>query len=150
MRIYALITFCVALLSMGEIMRSYPKGDFVSPVNREIQLSGTFGELRTNHFHAGLDIKSLNKTAGDPVYAAANGYISKIKIDEYGYGNAIYIDHPDGYTSLYAHLDHFTDDIQAYVKEQQYLQKSFEVELKPGPDKFPVSQMQQIGYMGNT
>lgn len=150
MKIYAFITLCIALLSMVEIYGSYPKGDFVSPVNRVIKLSGTFGELRTNHFHAGLDIKSLHQTSGDSVYAAGSGYISRINIDASGYGNAIYINHPDGYTTLYAHLDHFTDDIQDYVKEQQYLQKSFEVDLNPGPQKFPVTQMQQIGYMGNT
>ncbi|MEO7926483.1 MAG: M23 family metallopeptidase [Saprospiraceae bacterium] len=138
------------LPSSMEVNHTYPKGDFVSPVRREIKLSGTFGELRTNHFHAGLDIRSLNKTIGDSIYAASGGYISRIKIDEYGYGNAIFIDHPDGYTTLYGHLDHFTDEIQQYVKEQQYLQQSFEVDLNPGPDKFPVSQMQQIGFMGNT
>lgn len=135
---------------MVEIIGSYPKGDFVSPVNRDLRLSGTFGELRTNHFHGGLDIKSLHQRSGDPVYAAAEGYISRIKIDEFGYGNMLQIDHPDGFTTLYGHLDHFTDEIQDYIKEQQYLQKSFEVELNPGPDKFPVKQMQQIGYMGNT
>ncbi|MEP6793399.1 MAG: M23 family metallopeptidase, partial [Saprospiraceae bacterium] len=124
MKIYAFITLCIALLSMVEIIGTYPKGDFVSPVNRDIKLSGTFGELRTNHFHAGLDIKSLHQTSGDPVYAAADGHISRIKIDEFGYGNALYIDHPDGFTTLYAHLDHFTDEIQNYIKEQQYLQKS--------------------------
>ncbi|MGB4848466.1 MAG: M23 family metallopeptidase [Saprospiraceae bacterium] len=150
MKIYAFITLCIALLSMVEIIGSYPKGDFMSPVNRDIKLSGTFGELRTNHFHAGLDIKSLHQTSGDPVYAAADGHISRIKIDEFGYGNAIYIDHSDGFTTLYAHLDHFTDEIQDYIKEQQYLQKSFEVDLNPGPDKFPIVQMQQLGYMGNT
>ncbi len=150
MKIYAFFTLCITLLSMVEIIGTYPQGDFVSPVNRDIKLSGTFGELRTNHFHAGLDIKSLHQTSGDPVYAAADGHISRIKIDEFGYGNALYIDHPDGFTTLYGHLDHFTDEIQEYIKEQQYLQKSFEVDLNPGPNKFPIKQMQQIGYMGNT
>jgi len=150
MKIYALITVCIALLSMAEMVGNYPKGDFVSPVNREIKLSGTFGELRTNHFHAGLDIKSLHEVCGDFVYAAADGYISRIKIDEYGYGNAIYIDHVNGFTTLYAHLDRFTYEIENYIKEQQYMQKSFEVDLYPGPLKFTVTQMQQIGFMGNT
>ncbi len=150
MKIYALITVCIAFLSMTEMIGNYPKGDFVSPVNREIKLSGTFGELRSNHFHAGLDIKSLNQVSGDPVFAAADGYISRIKIDEYGYGNAIYIDHFNGFTTLYAHLDRLSYEIENYVKEQQYMQKSFEVDLYPGPFKFPVTQMEQIGFMGNT
>lgn len=161
MKIYALILVCIAFLSMGEmtsnyppylgeIINKYPKGDFISPVNRELKLAGTFGELRTNHFHAGLDIKSSRQVSGDPVYAAADGYVSRIKIDEFGYGNAIFIDHVNGYTTLYAHLDRFSYEIENYVKEQQYLQKSFEVDLYPGPFAIPVSQMEHIGYMGNT
>ncbi len=150
MKIYALIILCICLLSMAEFTGIYPKGDFVSPVNHELKLSGTFGEIRPNHFHAGLDIRSLHQAIGDPIYAAGDGYISRIKIDEFGYGNAIYITHPNGYTTLYGHLDHFMSEIQAYVKEQQYLQKSFEVDLNPGPSKFPVTQMQQIAVMGNS
>jgi murein DD-endopeptidase MepM/ murein hydrolase activator NlpD len=150
MKIYAFITICIAFLSMTEMAIKYPAGDFVSPINREIKLSGTFGELRTNHFHAGLDIKSLHQVIGDPIYSAGDGYISRIKVDEFGYGNAIFIDHLNGYTSLYGHLDRFYGEIESYVKEQQYLQKSFEVDLYPGPFKFPVTRMEQIGYMGNT
>jgi murein DD-endopeptidase MepM/ murein hydrolase activator NlpD len=114
-----------------------------------MRLSGTFGELRSNHFHAGLDIKSLNQSVGDPIYAAAEGYISRIRIDAFGYGNSVYIDHPNGFTSLYAHLHNFTPEIEAYVREQQYMLKSFEVDLYPG-QRFPVNKSQQIGYMGNT
>ncbi len=149
MKIYGLIILCLALLSMAEFAGKYPKGDFVSPVNRQMKLSGTFGELRTNHFHAGLDVKSLHQVSGDPIYAAGGGYISRIKIDEFGYGNALYIEHPNGFTSLYGHLDKFIPEIENYVKEQQYLLKSFEVDLYPG-HRFPITQSQHIGYMGNT
>lgn len=134
---------------MAGLASKYPKGDFVSPVNRQIKLSGTFGELRTNHFHAGLDIKSLNQVSGDAIYAAAGGFISRIKVDDYGYGNALYIEHPNGFTSLYGHLEKFTPEIEAYVKEQQYLLKSFEVDLYPG-HRFPVKQSQHVAYMGST
>lgn len=139
----------VLLLSMVEYTGRYPKEDFVSPVNRQIRLSGTFGELRTNHFHAGLDIKSLYQVSGDPIFAAASGFISRIKVDAYGYGNSISIDHPNGFTTHYAHLEKFAPEIQEYVREQQYLLKSFAVDLYPG-HRFPVAQLQQIGLMGNT
>ncbi|MEO5905338.1 MAG: M23 family metallopeptidase [Saprospiraceae bacterium] len=149
MRIYAFITLCIVLLSMAEFAGRYPQNEFVSPVNRPMKLSGTFGELRTNHFHAGLDIRSLNQTIGDPIYAASEGHISRIKVNAFGYGNTLYIDHPNGFTSLYAHLDRFTPEIENYVKEQQYMLKSFEVDLYPG-DRFPVAQLQHVAYMGNT
>src|SRR5688500_20141625 len=79
MKIFGLIIFWAALLSMVAFAYKYPKGEFVSPVNRQMRLSGTFGELRTNHFHAGLDIKSLYQVSGDPIYATGEGYISRIK-----------------------------------------------------------------------
>lgn len=148
-KIYGLIIFCVALLSMLGYTYKYPKGEFVSPVNREMRLSGTFGELRTNHFHAGLDIKSLYQVSGDPIYATGGGYISRIRVDEFGYGNSLFIEHPNGFTSVYAHLDKFIPEIENYVKEQQYMLKSFEVDLYPG-HRFPVTQAQLVAYMGNT
>lgn len=122
----------------------------MSPVNRDFTLSGTFGELRTNHFHAGLDIKSKNGVIGDTVYAAAGGYISRIQVDAFGYGNAIFIDHPNGFTTVYGHLDRFAPLYQQYVREQQYKQEQFEVDLYPAPFQFPVSQLQEIGILGNT
>ena len=149
LKIYGMIILGGALLSMVGYAAKYPKGEFISPVNRQMRLSGTFGELRTNHFHAGLDIKSLYQVSGDPIYATGGGYISRIRVDEFGYGNSIYIDHPNGYTSVYAHLDKFVPEIENYVKEQQYMLKSFEVDLYPG-HRFPVTQSQLIAYMGNT
>ena len=150
MKIYFLITACIVLLSMVEITDSTPIGEFSSPVNRDFKLSGTFGELRTNHFHAGLDIKSSNGIPGDPVYASYDGYISRIKVEENGYGNVLYIDHPNGFTTVYAHLDRFAPEIEQYVKAAQYKAESFEIDLLPTRLQFPVTQNQQIGFMGNT
>lgn len=130
--------------------KSYPVNYFQSPVSHTLLLSGTFGELRPNHFHAGIDIKSSKGVPGDPVFASADGYISRIKVDESGYGNSIYISHPNGYTTVYAHLDRFTPEVAAYIKTQQYARQSFEVDLNPGFDQFPVGQGDQIGVMGNT
>jgi hypothetical protein len=94
-------------------------------------LSGTFGELRSNHFHAGLDIKSARGIIGDTVYAAGVGYISRIQVNAFGYGNVIFIDHPNGFTTVYGHLDRFAPMFQQYVKDEQYRQQQFEVDLLP-------------------
>ena len=120
------------------------------PVNRTVQLSGTFGELRTNHFHAGLDIKSKDGSIGEQLYAAAPGFISRISVSGGGYGNALYIDHPNGYTSVYAHLDHFPTDVQAYVKTMQYAQERFAVDLYPKPNQFVYDKGETIGHLGNS
>ncbi|MEO1262086.1 MAG: M23 family metallopeptidase [Bacteroidota bacterium] len=129
---------------------NYPVDYFQAPVSHTILLSGTFGELRPNHFHAGIDIKSSKGVAGDPVYAAADGYVSRIKVDESGYGNAVYINHPNGYTTVYAHLDRFTDALADYVKNLQYEKESFEVDLNPGYGEFKLERGEQIGIMGNS
>ncbi len=150
MKYVLLVLVSLFLLSMAEYAGRYPINTFYSPVQREIRLSGTFGELRSNHFHAGLDIKSSSGMSGDPVYAALDGYISRIKVEESGYGNVLYIDHPNGFTTVYAHLDRFMPEIDAYVKREQYSARSFEVDLVPPKERFPVRQSQQIAYMGNT
>lgn len=154
-RIFSMVVLTLLMLSFNEpkdppIEENYPADYFRSPVSHGILLSGTFGELRPNHFHAGIDIKSSKGVAGDPILSAALGYISRISVDASGYGNTLYVNHPIGYTTVYAHLDRFSPEIAAYVEEQQYAQQSFEVDLLPNPDKFPVQQGQQIGIMGNT
>lgn len=128
----------------------YPQGLFQWPVRHGIRLSGTFGELRPNHFHAGLDIRSANQRTGDPLYAAAEGYVARIKVEESGYGRALYIAHPSGYTTVYAHMDRFTEELEGYVKHEQYRQQCFEVDLYPRPYLFTFRQGQYIGNMGNT
>ena len=128
----------------------YPVDYFHAPVSHTLLLSGTFGELRPNHFHAGIDIKSSKGVAGDPVFATADGYVSRIKVDESGYGNAVYVNHPNGFTTVYAHLDHFSDALAAYVKKLQYDKESFEVDLNPGFGEFQVLQGGQLGVMGNS
>ncbi|MEZ4951977.1 MAG: M23 family metallopeptidase [Saprospiraceae bacterium] len=128
----------------------YPVDYFRAPVSHTLLLSGTFGELRPNHFHAGIDIKSSKGVAGDPVFATADGYVSRIKVDESGYGNAVYINHPNGYTTVYAHLDRFSNALADYVKNLQYQKESFEVDLNPEQGEFQVLQGDQLGIMGNS
>ena len=112
-------------------------------------LSATFGELRPNHIHAGLDIKTQG-VEGKKVYAIADGYVSRIGVSPYGYGYVLYITHYDGFTSVYAHLQRFSGEIAKYVKEYQYKQKKFPAQIYPDKDKFPVKRGDLIGYSGNS
>ena len=137
----------LVVLASQVIFAQYPKEYFRSPLDIPINLSGTFGELRPNHFHSGLDIRT-NNIEGLPVYASADGIIIRIKVSAFGYGKALYIAHPNGYTTVYGHLQKFSDKIEAYVKEQQYRQKSYEVELYPSTLK--VTQSEIIALSGNS
>ncbi|MEL1254900.1 M23 family metallopeptidase [Flavobacterium sp. DGU38] len=127
----------------------YPKDYFRSPLDIPMQLSGNFGELRPNHFHAGFDLKT-NQREGLNVYAVADGYVSRIKISTFGNGKCIYITHPNGYTSVYGHLQAATGPIQEYIHKTHYDAKSFEIEMFPKPDELPVTKGQIIALSGNT
>ncbi len=123
--------------------------EFDSPLRIPLLLSGNYGELRSTHFHAGLDLKTQAKI-GQPVYSVEEGYISRIKIQSGGYGHSIYITHPGGYKTVYGHLDRFNQDIEAYVKQAQYKLRKFEVNLYPPKDKFNLKKGQQFAFSGNT
>ena len=127
----------------------YPKDYFSPPLDIPMQLSGNFGELRPNHFHAGFDLKT-NQREGLNVYAVADGYVSRIKISTFGNGKCIYITHPNGYTSVYGHLQTPVGAIQDYVLKTHYQEKSFEIEIFLKPDELPVTKGQIIGLSGNT
>ncbi len=127
----------------------YPQDYFASPLDGETILAGTFGELRSNHFHSGLDIKTKQRE-GLKVYAAASGYVSRIKIAHFGYGKALYITHPNGYTTVYAHLQRFSDKIESFIKKKQYDQESFEVEVFPSNNELILTKGEVIAYSGNT
>ncbi|MFI5135272.1 MAG: M23 family metallopeptidase, partial [Chitinophagales bacterium] len=122
---------------------------FRNPLDIPIHLAANFGEIRADHYHTGYDIRTNEKT-GLPVHAAADGYVSRIKVSPYGYGNALYITHANGYMTVYGHLDHFNDAIGKFVKEQQYAKQSYEVELFPDASKFPVKEGDIIAYSGNS
>ena len=143
----SLLVLLALTVSMGAIAQTYPK--YGKPVDIPIQLSATFGELRPNHLHAGLDIKTQG-VEGKKVYAVADGYVSRIGVSPYGYGNVLYITHYDGYTSVYAHLQRFKGDIAKYVKQNQYKNKKYTSQLYPEKDKFPVKKGDLIGISGNS
>jgi hypothetical protein len=141
----------VFLVAFKNGEKTYPTTDFRSPIDFPIKISGTFAELRPNHFHGGLDIKpSKRNKQGDAIIAIGEGYISRILISAHGYGNALYVTHPNGYTSVYAHLQKFTPRITEYAKNRQYANQSFEFDEMLDPAEFPVSKGDQIAHLGNT
>jgi murein DD-endopeptidase MepM/ murein hydrolase activator NlpD len=147
-RIYLtlLFLFPFSLIQADNLPQNY----FSWPVKHKVRLSGTFGELRTNHFHGGLDIKSEHGVTGDDLYSAGDGYISKISVQPNGYGNALYIQHPNGFTTVYGHLKSFSEEIETFVKEQQYQDERFSQTIELSEDEFPVKSGTFIGKMGNT
>ena len=122
---------------------------FGLPFDFPMLLSANFGELRPNHFHGGLDIKTQGVT-GKPVHVVADGYVSRISVSPTGYGNALYVTHPNGYTSVYGHLESFAPEIARYVREEQYRQESFAVNLTPDSTLFRYREGDVIALSGNT
>lgn len=146
-----LLISSIFLLAFKTEKTNYPQNVFRAPINFPILLSGTFAELRPNHFHGGLDIKpSKRGKQGDAIVAIADGYVSRIRSSAYGYGNAIYVTHENGYTSVYAHLQKFTSNLADFVKLKQYEIESFELDTNLNPEQFPVKKGEQIGYLGTT
>ena len=124
--------------------------NFIAPIDYELKLAGSFAELRTNHFHSGIDIKSKDGTGGENILAAESGFISRIKIQSGGYGRALYMDHPNGYTTVYAHMDKFDPRLDQYVEDIQISVEHFEVDIYLPPGKFTFEQGEVIGTLGNT
>lgn len=129
--------------------QDYPKDYFAPPLDIPLDVSGSFGELRSNHFHSGLDLKTQGNE-GLPVYASADGFVSRIKISTWGYGKAIYVTHPNGYTTVYAHLQKGNGKIEAYINQQHYKEQEYEIELFLKPSELPVTQGEVIAFSGNS
>ncbi|MEH6407762.1 MAG: M23 family metallopeptidase [Leeuwenhoekiella sp.] len=146
-RIPLLLFLLFSILSKAQA--PLPVGDFANPLKIPLVLAGNFGELRSNHFHSGLDIKTQQHT-GLEVLASASGTVSRIKIERYGYGKALYIEHPNGYTTVYGHLSKFSPEIEAYVKAKQYEKESYAIELFPKAGEITVDQGEVVAYSGNT
>ncbi|MFN8242606.1 MAG: M23 family metallopeptidase [Ferruginibacter sp.] len=127
----------------------YPQQYFGWPLQTAPGIAANFGELRPNHYHMGLDCRT-DKKQNIPVLAAADGYIARVKIEPYGFGRCIYIFHPNGFTTLYAHLNDFEPALEKYITEQQYKLKSWRVLIDIPANLFPVKKGQLIAYSGNT
>ena len=137
--------FIVLIISVFSIKAQQLRQPFEFP----ILLSGNFGELRNNHFHSGIDFKTQG-VEGKAVHAVQDGYISRISVSPGGYGNALYLTHPNGITTVYGHLQRFIPSIAQYVKEKQYEQENFNVNLSLTPEEFPFHEGEIIAYSGNT
>lgn len=128
---------------------NYPANYFRYPLDIPVKLNANFGEMRPNHFHMGLDLFT-ERRENLPVYAAAEGYIAKIKIDPKGFGNAIYLNHPNGFTTLYAHMNTFPPQVLGAIMEGQYANEQWNGDVEFAAYRFPVKKGQFIGYSGNT
>ncbi len=148
MKLKFIYIFFIFYFNFSVLGQNYPQ-NFGLPVDISILLAGNFGELRPNHFHAGLDIKTQGKQ-GLNIYSIEDGVISRIKVSTMGYGKVLYISHPNGYTSVYAHLQKFAPEIEKYVKKQQYEKKSYEIELFPKASDFSIKKGDIIALSGNT
>jgi peptidase M23B len=148
MKLKFIYIFFIFYFNFSVLGQNYPQ-NFGLPVDISILLAGNFGELRPNHFHAGLDIKTQGKQ-GLNIYSIEDGVISRIKVSTTGYGKVLYISHPNGYTSVYAHLQKFAPEIEKYVKKQQYEKKSYEIELFPKDSDFSIKKGDIIALSGNT
>src|SRR5688572_14588186 len=133
-------------------VKGFPDGEkYLYPINpgQPGSLAGTMGELRSTHFHSGIDIRT-NNLIGFPVLASKSGFISRITVSPSGYGNVLYITHPDGNTSLYAHLDRFKGAIANYILKEQYKDQTANVDLFFTPDQFSVKRGDTVAISGNS
>ncbi len=145
--------YCCFILCLLTILvngqEKYPQNAFRPPLDIPIILAGTFGELRSNHFHAGIDIKTQQRE-GLPVFGIGDGTITRIKVSLWGYGKVLYMAHPNGYTSVYGHLQKFSPKIEAYIKKLQYKKRSYEVEVFPDYGELKIEKGELLAYSGNT
>ncbi|MEY4875104.1 MAG: hypothetical protein RL708_253, partial [Bacteroidota bacterium] len=128
---------------------NYPKGYFHFPLTNEILLAGNFGELRPNHFHSGWDIKT-NNIEGYPIHAAQLGFVSRIKLSKNGYGLAVYVTHPNGFTTVYAHLSKLNSNLNLYLKTEQLKQNKNEVDFNLKPNLLKIGNDEIVAYSGNS
>ncbi|MDA9127071.1 M23 family metallopeptidase [Flavobacteriaceae bacterium] len=128
---------------------NFPKNYFSNPLDIELILNGNFGESRPSHFHSGIDFKTQFKE-GLNVFSSAKGYVSRISIKHGGFGKALYINHPNGYTTVYAHLKNFNKKIEDYIKKIQYNKKSYQIEHYFKKDVIKILKNENIGKSGNT
>ncbi|HEY3388762.1 MAG TPA: M23 family metallopeptidase, partial [Prolixibacteraceae bacterium] len=150
MRVFlSILVLIICPLSELSAQDTSGNDSFTSPLKPPHFFSGDFGELRLNHFHSGLDYRTGGQT-GLPVFAVKEGYVSRIGISSTGYGNALYLNHPDGTTSVYGHLERFQPKIQEYVKDKQYDRESFQVNITLSPGEFHIKKGEIIAWTGNS
>lgn len=146
-----LLLFSIILFSGDTLFAQSESSNnaFIMPITGTLGMTGSFGEIRVDHFHSGVDLRTENKI-GKEVRSTNDGYVSRIKVSPVGYGKSIFIDHPNGLTSGYGHLDRYADQINSYVQKIQYQQKSFDVDIFLKPNEIPIKKGELIGYSGNS
>jgi len=142
-----LALFCSGLSLCAQV--TYPEKYFRFPLDLPMSISGAFGEIRANHLHSGIDLRT-NQEEGYPVYAVANGFVSRIRVQAYGFGYALYIDHPNGFTTVYGHLKQYNDKITAWLHQKQYELEQFDVDLFPKPGELPVLKNDIVALTGSS
>ncbi|WP_395805583.1 M23 family metallopeptidase, partial [Daejeonella sp.] len=149
-RSLSILFLLITNLAFSQVEQNkYPLNYFRAPLDLIPIISGNFGEIRSNHFHSGLDFKT-NQREGYPVYAVSDGFISRIRVQIGGGGNAIYINHPNGFTSVYMHLRNYNERISQVLKSYQYKVEKFDIDFPLTPLEIPVKKGEIIAYSGNT
>ena len=149
MRVLLFILSFFTFFQQGVSQMRYDSVDFVPPLDIPLILAGNFAELRSNHFHTGIDIKTYGQE-GYAVTSIEDGYVSRIKISHYGYGKVLYVTHPNGFTSVYAHLQKFNADVEKYAREYQYAHQTETFDVYPDSTDLPVNKGETIALSGNT
>jgi len=147
LKIYSVI-FLSFLISSMAFSQKYDN-NFGNPMHIGMLISGNYGELRPNHFHSGLDFKTNGKE-GQDLLSIEDGYVSRINVSPWGYGKAVYITHPNGYTSVYAHISKFNPEIETYIRSLQYKNKTYAIDTLLPKDFIKVKKGEFIAYSGNT
>ena len=144
-----LMVMFASVLKAQATKNTYPQNYFKAPLDIPLALAGNFGEPRAGHFHAGLDFQTKQQE-GLPVYAAADGYVSRINVSPVGYGNALYITHPNGYVTVYGHLKEFSPALMSRLRKEQYAKKAFALNIQLSPGEFIIKQGDKIATSGST
>lgn len=148
LRLLITLFFAVPVVAVSQA-QPYPQNYFGNPIDTPFVLAGTFGEIRNDHFHSGIDFSTGNEQ-GKPVYAAADGYVSRIKVSAVGFGKAIYVTHPNGFVTVYGHLKKYEEAVEKYVRKLQYKNEQFELDAALEPNKIKVKKGAVIAWTGNT
>ena len=143
-----LFSFSINQQAKGQT-KNYPTNQFESPIRRQLNLSGNFAELRTNHFHSGIDFR-IGGVEGEKVYSPYQGSVSRIKIQAWGGGKNLYIDHTNGYTTVYMHLKNYSPKIEEYIRKYQYENQTYEFDIEVSKDKLRIEKGELIAYAGSS
>lgn len=142
--LFSILFTCLSLSLFSQL-----KTELRPPMDIPLYLSGNFGELRSDHFHSGIDIKTKSVT-GQKVYSIESGYVSRINIQTEGFGKALYINHPGGYTSVYGHLLSYKDEIEEFARNIQYKNESHSIDVYLKPGELPIDKGELIAFSGSS